>query len=95
MTLLWSDSVASHPVRMPGTMLSEHVVKVQIWTSISVYVLVTIVKKRLNFKASLYTLLQIFSVPLVEKISLNQDFLDGNTRSVDEQSHNQLNLFDF
>ena len=35
---------------------SENAVKVQIWTAISVYVLVAIIKKRLNLDASLYTL---------------------------------------
>jgi len=53
---------------------SENAVKTQIWTAVSVYVLVAIVKKRLNLDASLYTLLQIFSVTLFEKIPLNQGF---------------------
>jgi len=39
---------------------------------VSVYVLVAIIKKRLNLDASLYTLLQVFSVTLFEKISLNK-----------------------
>jgi hypothetical protein len=39
---------------------SENAVKSQIWIAVSVYVLVAIVKKRLNLDASLYTLLQIF-----------------------------------
>ena len=73
---------------------SENAVKVQIWTAVSVYVLVAIVKKRFNLNASLYTLLQIFSVTLFEKIPLNTDFLDGNNRSENELSRNQLNLFD-
>jgi IS4 transposase len=38
---------------------SENAVKSQIWIAVSVYVLVAIVKKRLNLDASLYTLLQI------------------------------------
>jgi hypothetical protein len=38
---------------------SENAVKTQIWIAVSVYVLVAIVKKRLNLDASLYTLLQI------------------------------------
>lgn len=42
--------------------------KTQIWTPVSVYVLVAIVKKQLNLDASLYTLLQIFSLTLFEKI---------------------------
>jgi IS4 transposase len=43
---------------------SENAVKTQILIAVSVYVLVAIVKKRLNLEASLYTLLQIFSLTL-------------------------------
>ncbi len=39
---------------------SENAVKVQIWTAVSIHVLVAIVKKRFTLDASLYTLLQIF-----------------------------------
>ena len=73
---------------------SENAVKVQIWTAVSVYVLVAIVKKRLNLNASLYTLLQIFSVTLFEKIPLNKGFLDVKNSYEDELFRNQLNLFD-
>ena len=72
---------------------SENAVKVQIWTAISVYVLVAIVKKRLHLDASLYTLLQIFSVTVFEKIPLNKDFLDRTNSSDDDMYYNQLNLF--
>ena len=68
--------------------------KAQIWTAVSVYVLVAIVKKRLHLDASLYTLLQIFSVTLFEKIPLNKDFLDRANSSEDDVIYNQLNLFD-
>ena len=51
---------------------SENAVKTQIWIAVSVYVLVAIVKRRLGLDASLYTLLQIFSVTLFEKIDLKQ-----------------------
>src|SRR6476620_11784065 len=51
---------------------SENAVKTQIWIAVSVYVLVAIVRKRLDLDASLYTLLQIFSVTLFEKIDLKQ-----------------------
>jgi len=43
-------------------------VKTQIWIALAVYVLVAIVKKRLRLEASLYTILQILSVSLFEKI---------------------------
>jgi hypothetical protein len=74
---------------------SENAVKTQIWIAVSVYVLVAIVKKRLNLKASLYTLLQILSVTLFEKISLQQA-LTGNDYKTNPGDHdNQLDLFDF
>ena len=49
---------------------SENAVKTQIWIAVSVYVLVAIVKKRLDLDASLYTLLQILSVTLFEKMPI-------------------------
>ena len=51
---------------------SENAVKTQIWIAVSVYVLVAIVKKRLQLDASLYTLLQIFSLTLFEKMPILQ-----------------------
>lgn len=72
---------------------SENAVKVQIWTAVSVYVLVAIIKKRLDLDASLYTLLQVFSVTLFEKIPLNKDFFDTKRALKDDMISNQLNLF--
>lgn len=73
---------------------SENAVKVQIWIAVSVYVLVAIIKKRLNLQPSLYTLLQVFSVTLFEKIPLNKDFLSINKSLEDDNISNQLNLFE-
>lgn len=73
---------------------SENAVKVQIWTAVSVYVLVAIIKKRLDLQPSLYTLLQVFSVTLFEKIPLNKDFLSTKQLGKDDIISNQLNLFD-
>jgi hypothetical protein len=73
---------------------SENAVKSQIWIAVSVYVLVAIIKKRLDLDASLYTLLQIFSVTLFEKIPLNKGLLDTNYRHEDDVFCNQLNMFD-
>lgn len=74
---------------------SENAVKTQIWTAVTVYVLVAIIKKRLNIDASLYTLLQVFSVTLFEKIPLNTEFLKNTSNLESDMFHNQLNLFDF
>ncbi len=72
---------------------SENAVKSQIWIAVSVYVLVAIVKKRLNLDASLYTLLQILSVTLFEKMPLQQAFPGSDSSSNSAILNNQLNLF--
>jgi hypothetical protein len=74
---------------------SENAVKSQIWIAVSVYVLVAIVKKRLNLDASLYTLLQILSVTLFEKMPLQQAFPGGDYGIPERDQRNQLNLFDY
>jgi hypothetical protein len=51
---------------------SANAVKIQIWTAISTYVLVAIVKKRLNVGASLHAMLQVLSLNLFEKVPLEQ-----------------------
>src|SRR5207248_4513965 len=51
---------------------SENAVKTHIWIAVSVYVLVAIVKKRLNLSASLYELLQILSLTMYVRIPLDQ-----------------------
>ena len=67
--------------------------KTQIWIAVSVYILVAIVKKRLALDASLYTLLQILSVTLFEKIPLHQALTQDDPKSDTLQINNQLNLF--
>ena len=79
--------------RFYGT--SENAVKTQIWIAVSVYVLAAIVKKKLNLDVSLYTLLQILSVTLFEKIPLQQALTENEYRSEQHQSCNQLNLLNF
>jgi hypothetical protein len=70
-------------------------VKTQIWIAVSVYVLVAIIRKRLNLDASLYTLMQVFSVTVFEKISIESvisQTVDGSEPVMDD---NQLNLFSY
>ena len=59
------------------------------------HVLVAIVKKRLDLDASLYTLLQILSVTLFEKMPIHQTLAGDENRCNASQITNQLNLFDF
>ena len=78
--------------RFYGT--SENAVKTQIWIAVAVYVLVAIIKKELNLQASLHTLLQILSMTLVEKVSLQQTLAELATDPMTLVSPNQLTLFE-
>ena len=78
--------------RFYGT--SENAVKSQIWIAVSVYVLVAIIKKRLNLDASLYTLLQILSVTVFEKMPIQQALQGIGGPADNTNFSNQLNLFD-
>lgn len=72
---------------------SENAVKTQVWIAISVYVLVAIVKKRLSLRASLYTLLQILSLTLFDKMPLDQLLAESEDNAQSTANINQLNLF--
>jgi hypothetical protein len=72
---------------------NENAVKTQIWIAVSVYVLVAIVKKRLNLSASLYEILQILSLTMFEKTPLNQLLTLDESASIKLAPSNQLNLF--
>ena len=74
---------------------SQNAVKSQIWIAVSVYVLVAIVRKRLDLEVSLYTMLQIFSVMPFEKISLQQALTTSQKRPEQMDTDMQLNLFEF
>jgi len=79
--------------RFYGT--SENAVKTQIWIAVSVYVLIAIVKKRFGLDVSLYSLLQVLSVSLFEKMPIQQAFSGSDLQAECLQTTNQLNLFDF
>jgi hypothetical protein len=72
---------------------SENAVKTQIWTAISVYVLVAILRKRLNCTLPLYTVLQILSVSLFEKVALPQLLTKFKMSQLEDDIANQLPLF--
>jgi IS4 transposase len=70
---------------------TENAVK---WIAISVYVLVAIIKKRLELSASLYEILQILSLTMFERMPINQ-LLSLQPQASDEPiSPNQLSLFE-
>jgi len=75
--------------------ISENAVKTQVWIAVSVYVIIAIIKKRLNLKPSLYTLLQILSVSIFEKIPIQQGCDLANYSSENDFNANQPDLFEF
>ena len=72
---------------------SENAVKTQIWTAVTVYLLVAILKKRLKIEASLYTILQVLSVTSFERISLIQLLTNEVCTTELLENDNQLFLF--
>jgi hypothetical protein len=79
--------------RFYGT--SENAVKTQIWIAVSVYVLVAIIKKRLGLEASLYTLMQVLSVTIFEKMLIRTALSAEMSQCDTAIENNQLNLFGF
>ena len=73
---------------------TANAVKTQIWIAVSVYVLVAIIKKQLALDQSLYTLLQILSLSLFEKMPILQAFSQAEHEIDNQQNCIQLNLFD-
>ena len=74
---------------------SENAVKTQIWIAVSVYVLIAIIKKRLKLEPTLYGLLQVLSLTLFEKTTLQEALQGAEPPKNDRPSANQLNLFEF
>ncbi len=72
---------------------TENAVKTQVWIAISVYVLVAIIKKELNLDLNLYTILQILSVTLFEKVSISQVLMEAAYETDYSGYCNQLMLF--
>lgn len=73
---------------------SENAVKTQVWIAVSVYVLVAIIKKRLDIKASLYSMLQILSLTVFETTPIDQLLIGANQDMKERKVDKQLNLFE-
>jgi hypothetical protein len=73
---------------------SENAVKTQIWIAVSTYVLVAIMKKRLKIDLTLYTILQILSITLFEKMPILEALTANDYRNQITTGHIQLNLFE-
>lgn len=77
--------------RFYGT--SENAVKTQIWSAMSVYLLVAILKKKLGLEASLFRILQILSVTAFEKVPILQALAASEETISETGQASQLNLF--
>jgi hypothetical protein len=73
-----------------GTSLNA--VKTQIWIAISTYLLVAIVKKELKSELSLYTILQVLSLSLFERMPILQAFAESCYQVETNDSAIQLSL---
>jgi hypothetical protein len=72
---------------------SDNAVKTQIWIAISVYVLMAILKKRLDLEQSLYTILQILSLIIIEQFPILTAFREVGYKTEGGDSGKQLLLF--
>lgn len=72
---------------------TQNAVYTQIWIAVSIYVLVAIVKKKLKLELSLYSILQILSLTLFEKMPIKQVFQGVELQNINESSSNQLKMF--
>ena len=73
-----------------GTSLNA--VKTQIWIAISTYLLVAIVKKELHLELSLYTILQVLSLSLFERMPILQAFAEACSQTETTDFAMQLSL---
>lgn len=73
---------------------SENAVRTQIWIAVTTYVLVAIVRKRLQIDLDLYTLLQMLSVYVFEQVPLPQLLMGPAYKLESGHIPNQLSLFD-
>jgi len=73
---------------------SPNAVKTQIWIAISIYVMIAIIRKMEKLELNLYTILQIFSVSLFEKVPIYQLLTDDSLRTFDYDPRKQLKLFE-
>lgn len=72
---------------------SANAVYSQIWIAISTYLLVAIMKKRFNLDHELYKILQVLSVCIFEKTTVNQLFENYIYNLEGEPNPNQLKMF--
>jgi len=74
---------------------SVNAVKTQIWTAVCTYIIIVIVHKSYQFDVSLHTMMQVFSVSLMERMTFKDLFSELELTDNTPLDSNQLGLFDF
>ena len=82
------------PPGNPARFTAENAVKTQIWIAVTVYVLVAVLRKRLGIAADLYTILQVLSLTLFEKMPILNLFSDIDYSLSNLENCSQLTLFE-
>ena len=72
---------------------NENAVRIQIYTAIIAYTAVAILKEQFKIKHSIYEILQILSITLVNKTQINQLFDKSYQQNFKELDDNQLIIF--
>jgi len=73
---------------------TSNAVCTQVWIAISIYLIVAIMKKKMHMEKSIYTILQILSVSLFEKMPIRQAFQENEKINSSAQTCNQLIIFE-
>jgi IS4 transposase len=74
---------------------SPNAVKLQIWIAVCTFVLVVLLKKKLEIQHSLNDILQILSISILDKTPVNELFTKTSLQNSNDKDANQLTLFDF
>jgi hypothetical protein len=72
---------------------TENAVKTQVYIAMITYLLIAIVREKLNSKYSSYEILQILGASLLDKTQLNQLLQKNYNQDVKELLYNQLKIF--
>lgn len=72
--------------------VSDNAIRIQLWSAISAYLLVALVKKQLQLPHSLHQILQVLSVSAFEQVSISELFTDSR-QTPDDSGQEQLLIF--
>jgi len=71
---------------------SENAVRIQVYSAIITYCLVSIAGTKLRIERSTYEILQVLGISLLDKTPVNELFANVNYNDVKEHFYNQLSL---